>query len=306
MNSEARFASENAALRKNVIGSIGCGARSSHATNAPTSASPTARAVEDLGARPAQLVAADQAPDDPEHAGADEADAGQVELARRPVALGQPGQRERHEQDADRDVEPEDVLPREALDDGTADDRAERDREPADRSPGAEREPALRRRHRSREDRQRQRHHDRAAEPLHGAGDVEHLDVRSERGGDRGEREDADADREHPPAPEAVTERGAGEEQDGEREGVGVDRPREALERGVEVEADHGDRGRDDEVVERDHEQRDRGDHERPDGLCACGHGLRPFAVRLLVISHLLRVEKREPSTPSSRSGSPR
>ena len=99
---------------------------------------------EDLGARPAQLVAADQAPDDPEHAGADEADAGQVELAGRPVALGQPGQCERHEQDPDRDVEPEDVLPREALDDGTADDRAERDREPADRAPRAEREPALR------------------------------------------------------------------------------------------------------------------------------------------------------------------
>ena len=43
----------------------------------------------------------------------------------------------------------------------------------------------------------------------------------------------ADADREDAPAAEAVAERGAGQEQHGERERVGVDRPLEALERRV-------------------------------------------------------------------------
>jgi hypothetical protein len=38
----------------------------------------------------------------------------------------------------------------------------------------------------------------------------------------------ADADDEHPPPPEAVAERRAGEQEDRERERVGVDRPLEA------------------------------------------------------------------------------
>ena len=181
---------ERARCGRSVIGSIGDGARSSQATNAATSAKPSPSAVRISGlVQPCSLprIRPQTIPNMP---ALTSADAGQVELAGRAVALGQPRQRERHEQDPDRDVEPEDVLPGEALDDGAADDRAERDREAADRTPGAEREAALRGRHGRREDRQRQRHHDRAAEALHGAGDVEHLDVRRERRGDRGERED--------------------------------------------------------------------------------------------------------------------
>src|SRR5947207_263248 len=44
MNSEAAFASENVRSRKNCIGSIGAGARSSHATNAAVRTAPTASA----------------------------------------------------------------------------------------------------------------------------------------------------------------------------------------------------------------------------------------------------------------------
>ena len=42
MNSEERFASANAGLRKKRIGSIGAAVRSSQTTNAATSAAPTA------------------------------------------------------------------------------------------------------------------------------------------------------------------------------------------------------------------------------------------------------------------------
>ncbi len=45
----------------------------------------------------------------------------------------------------------------------------------------------------------------------------------------------ADADDEHALAPEAVAERGAGQQEDGERERVGVDDPLELLDRRAEV-----------------------------------------------------------------------
>ena len=108
-------------------------------------------------------------------------------------------------------------------------------------------------------------------------------DGRSERRGDRAEREDREPDREHPPAPEPVAQRGTRQQQHGEGERVRVDRPFEVLERRAEVRADHGHRGRDDEVVERDHEQRDRGDHECPDRSCAGVICSPPSSV---VISH--------------------
>ena len=156
------------------------------------------------------------------------------------------------------------------------------------------------RRHRAREDRQRQRHHDRAAEALHGAGEVQRLDRRRERGRDRAEREDADADREHPPAAEAVAERGAGQEQHRERQRVGVDRPLEALERRVQVRADHGDRGRDDEVVERDHEERDRGDRERPQTSSSWPASIRSFLWLVTSYFHV-KAKKRRPLAPASQ-----
>ena len=69
--------------------------------------------------------------------------------------------------------------------------------------------------------------------------------------------EDAEPDREHQPAPEAVAERRAGQEQDGEDERVRVDGPLEPAEARMQVLADHRDRRRHDEVVERDHEERE-------------------------------------------------
>ena len=79
MNRDARFARAKVALRKKRIGSIGCSARSSQATNAATKAKPARERDDDLSARPALLVAADEAPDDPEQPGAGEPEARQVE-----------------------------------------------------------------------------------------------------------------------------------------------------------------------------------------------------------------------------------
>ena len=89
----------------------------------------------------------------------------------------------------------------------------------------------------------------------------------------------SEADREQPAAAEAVAERGAGEEQHGEGERVRVDRPLELRDRRVEVAPDHRQRRRDDEVVEADHEERDRGDRECPDRSIAfvCESSLPPM-----------------------------
>ena len=87
---------------------------------------------------------------------------------------------------------------------------------------------------------------------------------RRERGERGGHGEDAEADDEHAPAAEAVAERGARHQQHRVGQRVRVDRPFEVLEPTSEVRADRRQGGRDDEVVEDDHEERDRDDRERP------------------------------------------
>ena len=76
----------------------------------------------------------------------------------------------------------------------------------------------------------------------------------------------------------AVAERGAGEQEDRERQGVGVDGPLELLERGAEVHVDGRERGGHDEVVEHHHEQGDGRHHERPERVGARLHGRVPFS----------------------------
>ena len=141
-----------------------------------------------------------------------------------------------------------------------------RDREAGDAAPRAEGDRATLRRHRAREDRQAQRRDEGAADALDRAGDDQDVARRRERRGGRPGGEDEQADDEHAAAAEAVAERGAGEQQDRERQGVGVDHPLERRERRAEVDLDHGEGGRHDEVVEGHHEQGDRRDGEGPGG----------------------------------------
>ena len=216
------------------------------------------------GIGPAAVVAVDHAPHDPQQARAGEAEARDVEAALGPVGLLEPQVGKDGRDDADRDVEQEDPVPAQPLGDGATHERADRDREPGDPAPRAEREGPSLRGNRGRQDRQAERRDDRATDALDGPGEDQDLAVRGEGGRERSGGEHDEADDEHPATAEAVTERGAGEQQHRERQRVGVDHPLELLERGAKVLADHGQRGGDDEVVEGDHEQADRADRERP------------------------------------------
>src|SRR5215208_1443378 len=108
-------------------------------------------------------------------------------------------------------------------------------------------------------------------------------------------------------AAEAVAERGAGEQEHRKGQRVGVHRPLELLDRGAEVRADHRKRRRDDEVVEDDHEEAERGDDERPDRSRPCRHRAAPFFD--VVSHHLPPGEKRDfmcsGRCRSRRSGAP-
>ena len=264
--SEAPFAAENARSLKKRSGSIGSFARASQATKAPSRTTPAASEATICGLlQPSELPCTRP----------------QTRPSRPPLASPRPGRssalsgpwrlvehpREREHREPDRHVQPEDPLPRDPVDDGAADERAGRDCETGDSRPGAERHAALLRGERGGEERQRQRHDDGAADPLDGA----RCDQRPHRGRQRRRRggggEQDEPDDEHAAAAEAVAECGAGEEEDGEGERVRVHRPLELLDRRAEVGADHGQRGRDHEVVQHDHEQRDRRDRERPEGL---------------------------------------
>jgi hypothetical protein len=182
------------------------------------------------------------------------------------VALGQPPRGERDQGDADRHVEPEDPLPGDAVDDGAADHRPERDAEAGHAGPRADREPATVDGDGVREQRQRERRDDGGADALHGP----RRDQRARRGSEcrrgRRQREDAEAEDEHAATAEAIAERGAGEQEHRVGQGVGVDRPLQRLDRGAEVGANGRQGGGDDEVVEHDHEERDRHDREGPAG----------------------------------------
>ena len=166
-------------------------------------------------------------------------------------------------------------MPVDAFDDGATDDRAEGDGEAADGAPGTERDTAPLGGDGGTQDGEREGHDDRRAEALERPRRDQRFDAVREGGTRGGEREDREADREEPAAAEAVTERGTGQQQHGEGERVGVDGPLEALERGVQVVADHGQRHRHDEVVEGDHQQRDGRDGKRPDGQSAGVHAKR-------------------------------
>ncbi len=94
--------------------------------------------------------------------------------------------------------------------------------------------------------------HDRAADALQGAGEVEEGRVGRERAEQRGEREDPQPDREDAAAAEAVGERAGGEHERGERERVGVDHPLQVGEAAAEVLLDRRQRRVDDGDVEQE------------------------------------------------------
>ena len=231
---------------------------------------------QDGDAGPAVVVAADDAEHDAEQADAGQDQARQVEAGRRAAALGEPEPGDRQQRDADRHVQPEDPLPGRALHDGPADQRADGDGQAADGAPGAQGQAAALRGHRRRQQREGQRDHDGGADALHGPGGHQGADAGRHGRGRRPGGEQAEADREQAPAAVPLAQRGPGEQQHGEGEGVGVHRPLQPFERGVQVIPDRRQRGGHHEVVERGHEQRGRGYGEGPRGAVSGGHCFPP------------------------------
>ena len=92
------------------------------------------------------------------------------------------------------------------------------------------------------QDRQAARRQQRAADALHRAGGHQRLDVRREPAGQGRHGEPDGADDEDPPAAEAVAQRAAEQDQRGEGQRVGVDRPLQPGHAGVQVLADLGQR----------------------------------------------------------------
>ena len=167
--------------------------------------------------------------------------------------------------ETERDVDPEDPVPAERLDEHTAEQRAERHAEPGDRRPEAEREAPPLRREGRREQGQREGHQQRGADALDGPCGHELGHAVRERARRGGPGEEQQAEHEHAPAAEAVTERGARQHQHREREDVRVDGPLQAVDRHVQVELHRGQRRQHDQVVEGDHQERDAGQGDRPD-----------------------------------------
>ncbi len=138
-----------------------------------------------------------------------------------------------------------------------------------------------------RQQRQAERHHECRSEALHAASRDQQSARGRERRPERARGEDREAEREHAPAAEAVAERGAGQQQRREGQGVGVHEPAELRDRCTEVGADARESIRDDEVVERDHEHGRSGDDERECSATAvgCGRGVHSHS---FVIGRLL------------------
>ena len=209
-------------------------------------------------------IAPDETEHDPEESDTDESDTGQVERVGGAPRLHQAPAGHRQEGQADGHVEPEDVLPGPATRHRTADEWTDGYRTTTDGPPEAERGIATFRSHGRAEQGERQRHDHRSAGSLECPGRDQNADAGRQCGGRRRRGEQRDAGHEDPPTTEPLAEGGGRQQEDGERQGVGVDGPLEARQSGVEVHADDGQRRRDDQIVEGRHEQGQPRDDDGP------------------------------------------
>ena len=169
-------------------------------------------------------------PDQCQEPAADQGEAGQVEVERMDRrSLGQADAGERDQHDADGHVDPEDPVPVETFGDGAAHDGPEGDGQAGHGTPGTECEATALRRDRGAQDRQRERQ--RPWPPpsaLDRAGQDQARCCPRGRARRRGQGEGRQPDDEHAPPAEPIAQRGAGQEQDRERQRVGIDGPLEA------------------------------------------------------------------------------
>jgi hypothetical protein len=119
------------------------------------------------------------------------------------------------------------------------------------------------------DDRKRGREHDRAAEALKGPERdqpaLRDAPLGREPAEQRGQGEDADPQRHHPPVPERVGQPSAVGEERSQGQQVGVDRPLDPGAREPELTLDVRRRDRDDRLVDEHHRHRE--DHRRKDEI---------------------------------------
>ena len=180
ISSAITFAATKARRRKNRIGSIGAGARSSHTTNDTDASAPNADRRQHVRSRPTFSARLDQPPHQPEQARAAQHDPGHVDPPVRTPALDQVPGREHDESHTERHVQPED--PRPARPDGhpAAQERARRGAEPPDPAPRAQHRTAPLRPCGRAQQRHGQRGEDRPARSLDDARRHQHRDRRGE------------------------------------------------------------------------------------------------------------------------------
>jgi hypothetical protein len=160
---------------------------------------------------------------------------------------------ERNHHEADRNIDPEDPSPSEALGDRATHDRSGDQGKSHDAAEDPQRRPTQLARERRAEHRHRERHHQRCAGALQGARRDQPAGATRKRTRGGRDHKQSQASGEHAPAPQAVAERGAGQQQHRQTQIVGVYRPFQHLDRGAEVRAHRAQRSRDRQRVERDH-----------------------------------------------------
>ena len=200
----------------------------------------------------------------PEQSGRRQGKAAKVQSALRTEGLIEAEIGKKGGKDAHRHVEPEDPVPVHALGNGATDDGPDGDGKATDTAPGTQRQRSALSRHTGRQDGQRQRRDDRAADALRRAGKDQHRAGGRKGGCRRANRKDDQAEYEDAPPAEAVAEGGAGQQQHGERQRVGVDGPLELLQGRAQLGPNDRQGGGHHQVVERDHEQRNRRYGEGP------------------------------------------
>jgi len=170
-----------------------------------------------------------------------------------------------HDRDhADRQVDQEDPAPGQRRGQQPAQQRADRDGEPGDRAPDAERRAALPTAERACQQSQRHREHDRPADTLQATGQLQHERRRRHPAQHGRDREHGEPHQVHATAAEHVGQAPGGEQQCGQRQGVGVHHPLEAGEARPQVGLDVRERDVHDRHVQQQHEGPEADRDQRP------------------------------------------
>ena len=229
ISSPTMFAPRSVRRRKIENGISGWRWRSSMTRKATSRTDGAGEPQHRRGRSPAGVDGVDDGVDEQRQAGRDGDRAGEVKRAggrprrgSRRASAARAGRRG----DTDRDVDEQHPAPAQPAGEDPAEQHAGGAAGARHRAPDPERTVALGAlRERGRDDRQRRRRDDRGAEALHRAGGDQPSLGLGDPAGERGQREQHQADHEHPPAPEQVGQPAAEQQEAAEGQRVGVHHP---------------------------------------------------------------------------------